>query len=218
MKIVAISDTHGQHDQVKIPPCDLLIHAGDCTDDIGQAALRRFLIWFESQPATHKILVAGNHDGAFEKWPDMAKTLVKQLSPSTHYLEDSGCEIEGIKFWGSPWTPEFCNWFFNAKRGPALKAHWDLIPRDTDVVITHGPMKGILSISGFGDEEVGCKDLYEAILEIEPQVHICGHIHHSYGHVRLVGDTGNKTECYNASVVNERYYVCNKPHEFEIAT
>ena len=28
------------------------------------------------------------------------------------YLEDSGVEIDGVRFWGSPWTPTFMDWAF----------------------------------------------------------------------------------------------------------
>jgi hypothetical protein len=33
------------------------------------------------------------------------------------YLQDQACTIEGIRFYGSPWTPEFNEWTFNLPRG-----------------------------------------------------------------------------------------------------
>ena len=62
------------------------------------------------------------------------------------YLEDSSCEVLGYKIWGSPWTPWFCDWGFNARRGEESKSHWDKIPNDTDIILTHGPPLG------FGDK------------------------------------------------------------------
>lgn len=213
-----MSDTHGMHDKVHIPDGDVLIHAGDCVDDAGQAALRNFLTWFESKPHKHKILVAGNHDWAFEKWPDLATSMVRTVAPSVTYLQDSGCEIDGLKFWGSPYQPEFRNWAFNLPRGPELKRHWDMVPRNTDVLITHCPPYGILDVSGFDNEKVGCRDLYEAILEIQPQLHCFGHIHHSYGHQRLISDVGYPTMCVNAAICDERYRPVRKPFIYDIKT
>ncbi len=217
MRLVHISDTHGKHDAVKVPPCDVLIHSGDCTDDIGMASLRSFLTWFERQPAKRKILVAGNHDGAFEKWPESARKMVEVLSPSTTYLQDFGCEIDGVKFWGSPIQPEFCNWYFNRKRGHDIKKHWDLIPDGVDVLITHGPAAGLRDVSGFDNESCGCQDLRDALVRVHPSFHLFGHIHHGYGEVKLFNVGYGLTQCYNSSICNERYAPVNKPHEFEIA-
>lgn len=207
MRIVAISDTHGLHGQLpKLPDGDVLVHAGDFTYDAGQAALRSFLRWFESQPHKRKVFIAGNHDWAFEKWNGPARAMVKELAPSADYLEDSGVEIDGIRFWGSPYQPEFCGWAFNRKRGPEIAHHWAKIPNGTDVLITHGPPKGILDISGFDNESCGCADLLEAVNRIKPKLHVFGHIHHGYGQKVIDGTT-----FINASICNERYQPINNP-------
>ena len=52
MKIIAISDTHGLHHNVKIPQADLLIHAGDVTEYGMEEELIDFLDWFAKQPCT----------------------------------------------------------------------------------------------------------------------------------------------------------------------
>lgn len=213
MKIVIVSDTHGRHDQVTLPSGDLLIHCGDCTDDAGQASLRSFLGWMEKQPFAHKILIAGNHDWAFEKWPDAARRMVELAAPSVTYLQDSGCEIDGIKFWGSPVTPTFYNWAFNRDRGPKIKAHWDLIPDGTDVLISHGPPKGFLDFNKADKFHCGCEDLLNRIMEINPKLHCFGHIHQGYGNTML-----ENTSLINASVVNERYLVTNAPYVYDLAT
>ncbi len=219
-RIVLISDTHGLHDSVSVPQGDILIHAGDCTDDIGQASLRNFLTWFEKQPCPEKILIAGNHDGAFEKWPDLARAMVKEMAPSVHYLQDSAVEINGIKFWGSPYTPEFFDWHFNCKRGEDIARHWNMIPNETDVLVTHGPPFSFLDVSGFKgaeiDGHVGCRDLRDAIYRVEPELHVFGHIHHSYGTTTYIGDLGHKTTLVNASCCDERYRPVNAPFIFEI--
>ena len=85
------------------------------------------------------------------------------------YLEDSGVVIDGLKFWGSPWTPEFFDWAFNARRGLQLFDKWQKIPLDTDVLITHGPPAGILDlvVTRQGEAQVGCNDLLRRIHELK---------------------------------------------------
>ncbi len=214
-KLVATSDTHGVHHDLKIPECDLLIHAGDCTYESGQAALRSFCKWIEEQPAKHKVFICGNHDWAFQEWPEQARALVKQYAPSAIYLENESVEIEGIKIFGSPITPNFFDWAFNCKRGPDIRAYWDKIPSDTDVLITHGPPVGILdkTQAKYGNLSVGCKDLYEAVLRVQPKYHFFGHIHPGYGSMVLNHPSGKTTSYFNCSYVNEGYRSANKPHE-----
>jgi hypothetical protein len=127
-----------------------------------------------------------------------------------HYLEDSGIEIAGVKFWGSPWQPEFYDWAFNLPRGQALADKWALIPDDIDVLITHGPPLGILDQVITGDH-VGCADLLEAVQLIKPKVHIFGHIHEGYGRIEQ-----NGTVFINASVCTARYRPINPPIVVEV--
>lgn len=216
MKLVILSDSHGMHEKVSVPNGDILIHCGDCTDDAGQASLRNFLRWFDGQPHATKIFIAGNHDGAFEKWNLQARAMVEQLTSSIIYLEDSGCVIDKLHFWGSPVSPSFCNWHFNRDRGADIKRHWDMIPRDVDVLITHCPPYGYLDVSGIGSEKCGCRDLYEAVLEIQPRLHCFGHIHHSYGTTNLVHDNGNKTILVNSSICDEEYRPIRHPFVIDL--
>lgn len=215
-KLCFISDTHALHDHVRVEPCDILVHSGDFTNDLGRASLRNFLIWLERQPAKHKILVAGNHDGALELWPDLAHQMISEHAPSCTYLQDSGCEVNGIKFWGSPVTPEFFSWHFNRKRGEDIRRHWDMIPNDTDVLITHGPAYGILDnvhpsmLGPERDEHQGCKDLADALERVMPKVHCFGHIHNGYG---TMGMWKGKpfAVSINASICGENYKPTNLP-------
>ena len=59
-------------------------------------------------------------------------------------------EIDGIKIWGSPITPYFYGWAYNRNRGEEIKKHWDLIPDDIDILVTHGPAFGIMDKAGNG--------------------------------------------------------------------
>jgi Calcineurin-like phosphoesterase len=62
---------------------------------------------------------------------------IKDHLTNCTYLEDSGISLYGLKFWGSPHQPEFCKWAFNLKRGQEILDKWNLIPADTDILITH---------------------------------------------------------------------------------
>ena len=177
---VCISDTHGLHSQLPVlPKGDVLIHAGDCLGNGSVRSLESFAEWFESQPHKHKILVAGNHDRALQNHPE----LIPKLLPTTHYLQDNGIEIGGVKFWGSPWTPRFHSGAFMLDRGWALEERWSLIPDDTNVLVTHGPphLTGDLAIDGTVHVNVGCEALLDRTRDLPMQVHVFGHIHEGYG-------------------------------------
>ena len=207
---ICLSDTHGQHnDMPTLPDGDVLIHAGDCLGTGSVKSFISFAQWFESQPHRHKILVAGNHDRAISEQPE----LIDVLLPTTHYLEDSGVEINGFKFWGSPWTPTFHHWHFMLDRGVALKERWDLIPEDTDVLVTHGPPQRIGDAVSMptGIQYVGCEDLLTRTDQLSLKTHVFGHIHEGYGQYVREGRL-----LINASTCTENYEPINSPIIFEL--
>lgn len=237
-RITCISDTHTkQHNlltladtdkftgdfdpkDLDLPGGDILIHAGDIMNS-GYVAreIGEFFEWFDAIPGyDKKVLIAGNHDRLFELQPAIVDTLLEKY-PRIIYLEDSGFSLydldedTSIKFWGSPWQPEFYNWAFNLPRGgDALKEKWALIPEDTDILITHGPAQGYRDTSGppYNTPNLGCELLTERIKEIKPSIHVCGHIHGGYGYA-----TDGDTHFINASVLDERYQLVNKPLTFD---
>ncbi len=175
IRLVLISDTHGFHD-IDVPEGDVLIHAGDGCKRGTVDEAREWAEFLRRQPHRHKIVIAGNHDRCFEHDLGEARPLMHGLD----YLQDSGCERAGVRFWGSPWQPWFFDWSFNLQRGPALAAKWALIPDATDVLVTHGPPMGVLDRNLHGDP-VGCEELRLAIRRVRPRVHVFGHIHEGYG-------------------------------------
>ncbi len=187
MRIVAVADTHLFHDELRIPDGDVLVHAGDLCRSGSLAELEVANRWLSSLPHPTKIVVAGNHDWAFVRNPVEAQQL---LEPAIVYLQDSGVVVNGLRFWGSPWQPEFNDWAFNLPRGPLLREKWALIPADTDVLVTHGPPHGIGDGSGAADgdgggyggrERFGCEELRARTGDIHPMLHLFGHIHDSGG-------------------------------------
>jgi len=212
MRLVTFADTHGY--DITVPDGDVVVCAGDFCPQGSMIDCIRFINWFNALPHKHKVLISGNHDVWMEKNKEVGVSAI--MPPGIHYLLDSGVTIEGYKFWGSPYQPEFCNWAFNLPRGEELKKHWDLISRDTQILITHGPQYGVLDECPEYDsrgvlKRVGCKDLANAIAEIKPLLHICGHVHYGYGN-----DFKNNTHFINASICTESYLPQNKPYVVDL--
>ena len=216
MKILCLSDTHGLHNKIPkewLIPADVLVHSGDETNMGRFHEIKKFLEWFDSLDYKYKIFIAGNHSFGFQRFNtdyDEVMSLLKTY-PNITYLMDSEIVIDGVKFFGSPWQPEFYNWAFNLRRGAPLRDKWEQIPLDTDVLITHGPVHGLLDMVPSG-EFVGCEDLLDVVsTKLNIKAHICGHIHCGYGRAYR-----NNIQFVNASTVNEQYVVSNKPILIEI--
>ena len=208
-KYTFISDTHNKHNHLTsngmgniLGSGDVLIHSGDCTSLGRRHEIVNFLDWLANTDYEHKIFIAGNHDFGFEHQTEIAEEYKEK---GVIYLFDSEVVIDGVKFYGSPWQPEFHNWAFNLPRGERLAEKWAKIPDNTDVLITHGPAHGMLDWTLSG-QIVGCEDLFNRIIEIQPKIHVCGHIHCAYGQKYF-----NETEFLNASVLNEQYQYQNPP-------
>jgi Icc-related predicted phosphoesterase len=201
MRLVAISDTHGLHGSLSIPDGDVLVHAGDLTRHGELDELLELNDFFAALPHRHKVVVAGNHDWCFQQLPEGCRELLS----SVIYLQDEAVTIDGVRFYGSPWQPRFFDWAFNLPRGPRLRAKWLQIPRDTDVLITHGPPQGIGDRTLEGDQ-AGCADLREIVERIRPRLHIFGHIHEGAGAATL-----GRTTFVNASSVDRRYRPVHAP-------
>ena len=182
MRIVCVSDTHGYHGRTELPPGDILVHAGDITRHGSLEDVEDFDRWLGSLSHKHKIVICGNHDWCFQEAPAEARARLTNAI----YLEDSGCEIEGLKFYGSPWTPWFSDWAFMLPRGAEMAAKWARIPNGLDVLVTHGPPDGILDRNRTGGC-CGCRDLLYRVLEVKPRMHVFGHIHEAAGRSEIDG-------------------------------
>lgn len=215
LKICCISDTHSKHRQIVLPEADVLVHAGDITWRGEMSIIEDFAAWLKEVPIKHKIVIFGNHELGFEAGPKRQPAIKALHDAGLIYLEDSEVVIDGVKFWGSPVQPWFHSWEFNRQRGQDIKKHWDMIPDDTNVLITHGPPYQILDLAPrgvFGAEAVGCKDLFDKLGSLEKlKVHVFGHIHHGYGQVQVGPCT-----FVNASICTESYNPTNKPIVVEI--
>jgi Icc-related predicted phosphoesterase len=216
---VCISDTHSKHKEIpqkQLKSADFIIHAGDISNRGFEYEIRDFLNWYSGlNQYTYKILIAGNHDFFFQDYKEPTRELLKEY-PNIIYLENESIEIENIKFWGSPIQPTFFNWAFNVDRGEKIRQYWDMIPHNTDIVITHGPVYKQLDLvineySSNNGEHVGCEELGKRLQIIKPIIHISGHIHCGRG----VSQTDN-TAFINACILDEDYKVVNWPIYFEL--
>lgn len=194
MKLTFISDTHNRHDYIRgVTKGDIIFHCGDATVTGYPSEVKAFLKWFEKLPYEHKVFIPGNHDFAFEESADMMYDLFNNAG--VHLLIDESVTIDGIKIWGSPYTPWFNDWAFNRARNGIeaslygidfIFPHWDKIPNDTDILLTHGPPYDILdqlrdATGKWNGQFVGCQDLAERLEEVKPKIHAFGHIHGNHG-------------------------------------
>lgn len=225
MRITFISDTHNKHKEISgdLPGGDLLIHAGDMSSMGRKYEIEDFCEWFDSiDNYDHKVFIAGNHDwGFYDKFfalkgvhetPEHTQQIINSYKNFDYLMDDHVTLIKegeySAKIWGSPWQPEFYNWAFNLpRRGDALKAAWDKIPEDTDILVTHGPAYGFVdTVYGRPHDHLGCELLTDRIGIIKPKIHVCGHIHTGYGHY-----FDGHTHYINASVLDERYVYMQEP-------
>ena len=216
MRVVAFSDSHHKYAGgiVEVPAGDLLIFAGDACLGGSFEELIHFGNWWNRLPHRYKLLIPGNHDGIFETDPGLASSELK----NTHVLIDDAIEIEGIRIYGSPYTKEFMNWYFQLWTPEESAEKWAKIPADTQILIIHGPPYGILDSVEEVENGVsitrhcGCRELLKAIQRVKPLIACFGHIHDSGGRTTVV----DGTKFINASICNEAYELVNKPIVFEI--
>lgn len=196
-----LSDTHNRHADFKCKGGDILLHSGDVSSRGTDQEILNFINWFEQQPYESKIFIPGNHDWSLERnfayWKDEC------IKRRIHLLNDSGLIIKSmydpnlnLKIWGSPVQPWFHSWAFNRARTEKeatkqhgwIKPHWDLIPKDTEILLTHGPPMGILDevtrVCGSSNnppQHAGCEELLKKIKETNVKLHLFGHIHEGRG-------------------------------------
>ncbi|CAF1425344.1 unnamed protein product, partial [Rotaria sordida] len=218
-RIVCISDTHSRYG-FALPAGDILIHAGDFSMSGEQSEIENFITCLKSLTQYRlKVFVAGNHDVTLDP------TFYKKNWERCHHDQKQNCElirrllrdpllainygiiyleeqqfvdnVTGLKFYGSPYQAEYNNGAFNLPiNSIEIKEAWSQIPKDVDILITHGPPTNILdeNIRGI---HVGCAQLLARIITNKPRLHVFGHIHEAYGRI----DQGS-TIFVNASICN----------------
>jgi nicotinic acid mononucleotide adenylyltransferase/Icc-related predicted phosphoesterase len=198
--IVHISDTHGKDYDHLIPPGDILIHSGDFTHRGKPEETLKFASFLSRQPHRHKVVVCGNHEWGYDQLEHSQLHTI--LGEGVIILQDEAVTIDGIKFWGSSWNNSAQAWGLSSSE---REKKWELIPSDTDVLITHNPPYGILDLAWehtLRSEGVcpqcgkihprfshwGDRALAAAIVTRQIPLHLFGHVHDEVG-ILTIGDT-----------------------------
>ncbi len=206
--LVAISDLHGNLPG-DLPDGDVLVIGGDVcpiTDhavDFQARWLREaFYPWMDALPHPEVLWIAGNHDF-------VCQTDGWEPGGRGRYLLDSGVELGGLRFHGTPWVPKLKGWAFYATDEQLAEACAAIPP--VDVLVSHGPPLG------FGDRlwnggRAGSQALLDRLDADPPRVCVFGHIHEDHGRWTREG-----CELANVSHVDVRYRVRpNAWAEFEL--
>ena len=243
VKICAISDIHGT--LIDVPECDILCICGDIlpldiqrNNDESIAWLAGpFQNWLLEAPCEYVVMIWGNHDwygdkccrGGLEGWEQCERLFKRDLGPDPkiHILQDEEIEILGIKFYGTSWCPSLCNWAFYGD-SKTLEEKFDLIPLDTNVLLTHCPpefgQQGIVLQQNNWNflANFGCSELQDAIerkfvdlrrnKDYNKLYVLSGHIHSGNHEWENEGNVWYR----NVSIKDENYEAVYLPKVFTI--
>ncbi len=188
MKILHLSDTHGLHHRIlELPKADVIVHSGDISHNGDESEVLDFLNWFIELPYKHKIFITGNHDLCL--WDAEG---IEDLPSNIYFLQDCSIDIDGIKFFGLGYNHSE-----------------EMIPDNTDIVITHEPPVMILDESS--GTHWGNAPLRNRIFKVKPRYHLFGHAHNGYGTIEQDGIVFS-----NAALLDDRLKMTRKPKVFEL--
>lgn len=224
IKCIAISDTH-THDLrqiLKNKYADLLLIGGDVSYKGTPAEIANFTEELLAvRPQFEKCcFIWGNHELGLEFNIEASRATADLTD--TIYLENEGTTVHfdngrELKVWGSPVTPYFGGWAWNAHRGAEIAEYWKEIPEGLDLCLIHGGIMGLLDVVKWTGEHVGCQDLRDRFDEMEapPKHFLAGHTHHMGNQqVRHITKKGKFMNVYNVAVCDEGYSPTNGVTEF----
>ncbi|KAH8595977.1 Metallo-dependent phosphatase-like protein [Bisporella sp. PMI_857] len=215
-RIVCVSDTHNSGKAIKLPKGDVLIHAGDLSNQGSFSELQKAIHWLEEADFEAKIVIAGNHDITLDSsFYEEYGSYFHSQNPQDHIkcqelLENSTSIIwlrheaaiirllspngprTTFKIFGSPLSPANGMWAFGYSTDDAARI-WESIPLATDIVVTHTPPKYHCD-SGNDRRTLGCEALRQALWRIRPRIAVCGHVHEGRGAERIEWDL-DSTNC-----------------------
>ncbi|CEI67343.1 unnamed protein product [Fusarium venenatum] len=203
-----LSDTHGQEfpgDRKPLHKVDVAIHCGDLTETSKLYEFESAIRLLKDINAPLKLVIPGNHDFTLDT-PTFKKAIAETPFPDIRVEKQYGkvgearrlmesFTHEGIVYltegvhrfdldngahlvvYASPYTPSNDCWGFQFD--PWI-GHYSQINEPVDVIITHGPPKGILDMT-YRRKHVGCSDLFKLVAQAKPLMHCFGHVHRSWG-------------------------------------
>jgi len=207
LKVVFISDTHGQHEEINLPKGDIFIHGGDICKIGDIKEVIEFNEWLKTLDFKYLIIVPGNHDSPFQNYPNKCNEILDSVIVASEGLIQFP---NGLKISVYSWTPEFGLWSFMLPRGSDELYNKVQKIQKCDILVSHGPAYGVLDKT---TERIsaGCKFLLKKVKELQPKYLLSGHIHEAKGASKI-----DDTLCLNGSQVNEKYQLVNEPIVFEI--
>ena len=148
VRLVLVSDTHTKHEMLDLPKGDVLIHAGDCTNNGTRKEIAEFDAWLATLDFKHKILVPGNHDTALDpeasersnRLEDKKDTETQVINATI--LRAEMVEVMGLKIFGLPHTIDAFNkvwWAYRADNEEEMKELASKIPSGLDILVSHSP-------------------------------------------------------------------------------
>lgn len=203
-------------------PPDVLIHAGDLTNQGSFKELEKAIAWISNTDFAAKIIVAGNHDLSLdpeysikhrEGWNVVPtdveacrKLVSSRTTPGLVYLQHEHAVIHlpeknvTLRVFGSPYSPDRGkqNWAFQYSDDRAASI-WSAVPTDIDVLVTHTPPAGYCDTSAHWIHG-GCEALTATLAQVRPILHVCGHCHEGRGAAVLSwSDSSTKDMATDAS-------------------
>lgn len=144
----------------------------------------------------------GNHEIGFNK---LTVEEIQSHLPSSRYLLDELIDVEGLKIYGTPWTPQ-AMMGYSAPNETKRRELWSKIPEGLDILISHCPPHGVLDNNALGNP-TGCKALAERVNLVKPKVHLFGHIHESAGY-----ESSDEITSINASyIISKKVFYFDYP-------
>lgn len=196
-----ISDTHGQHSKLTLPPADVLIHCGDYGNMGTREEAVKFAEWLATLSYQHIWVSPGNHDGFTQESPDEAKEIFASARAGIRLFLHEPFEFDGKKWFFSPYTKNYAGWWWMLEEDE-LATKWAEIPNDTEYLVVHGPPHMINdTIEREEGAHAGSKTLLHRVQQLPKLKHFfSGHLHYTSG--TTVQHNGVKYT--NAAMLNDR--------------
>jgi Icc-related predicted phosphoesterase len=208
MRFALISDTHGFCPEIPTG-VEAVIHAGDVAADVDvlQNYCNQIYPWAAAAGVPIHATF-GNHDFAGEEG-----TLPGGCPANLRFYIDQAVDINGVKFWFSPWSNYIGPWAFMQDEN-GLAAKYAQIPDGTEVIVSHGPPKDYGDQITWKGHHVGSVALAKRCANLKKLRYvITGHIHEAFGEYDM-----NGVRVLNVSHVDENYQPTNQPVILEIAS
>lgn len=185
MKILAVSDLHcdskaTRNIVIESTSADVVVAAGDYGIR-GERSVETLAAMVEIDCPV--VLVSGNHDSLED-----VQEFCEQRE-SWHLLHGSTVEISGVVFVGiGGEIPKRGQASWNETLSEQQATELLMVNKKCSVLVSHTPPMGYADTQRDGSHE-GSEAILEAIIQKEPALCLCGHIHYSWGARAEYGST-----------------------------